>query len=777
MMLTEIFVENNPVDVSEDISALLTFAIDDIKDFSARNTTWSKTIVLPGTSRNNDLFGNIFEVNNGNFYDETLANIGINFNAAKSASCLMFQGGIQVFKGIFRIMEIVLDGDRIEYECALFGELGGLIAKMGNSKLEDLDFSAYDHVYNTASISNSWDAAKGSGVYYPLIDYGTYSVDKKDWDIKTFRPALYVKEYIDKIFAAAGYTYQCDLFNTPRFKTLIIPHNQKALTKVSNTILDTQEGPGEILLDSSVPRTADSVALFTFHGGLFTQSTDRKTFTYTGTSPLTAHMSWNFSGQFMANGSTTMKIFLRKNGLIAWWDSRLFYGSPTMVNYSRSYTGVTIQLNPGDVFDLRAEVSFNDPGMDFRLDVNTSNLTFTTDTGTTSPVALGDTVNMNFTTPKNILQKDFLASIIKLFNLYVYEDKDQIGKILIKPYTDFMDTNLSNAVDWTYKIDRSKPIRVKPMSELNARYYEFKYKNDSDYYNDQYSKRYNLNYGDYILDTAYEMTQEKTTVELIFSGTPLVGYIDEAKVYPTIFKQSNGNEETIDSNIRIMQSKKVLGVPTWTIKNGATVLDTYTSYGYAGHLDDPDAPANDLNFGAPYELYFTLAAGALNVNQFNVYWSPYMSEVTDKDSRLLTAYVKLNAIDINNLDFSKYIYIDGILYTVNKIADYNAYYPDECQVTLLKVIDTNAIAAAPSFNIEDQWISFPATGDEGTTLTDRTLQNKIITALFCGDKLLVASTSSNPDVNEYFFDTVQGKLTFGVPLQAGQIIQILFRTS
>ena len=47
--------------VSTEISALLSFALDDVKDFSSRNTTFSKTIVLPGTARNNKLFGHIYQ--------------------------------------------------------------------------------------------------------------------------------------------------------------------------------------------------------------------------------------------------------------------------------------------------------------------------------------------------------------------------------------------------------------------------------------------------------------------------------------------------------------------------------------------------------------------------------------------------------------------------------------------------------------------------------------------------------------------------------------------
>jgi hypothetical protein len=142
-----------------------------------------------------------------------------------------------------------------------------------------------------------------------------------------------------------------------------------------------------------------------------------------------------------------------------------------------------------------------------------------------------------------------------------------------------------------------------------------------------------------------------------------------------------------------MQVKKITDVDQWNILNdypeatgnisgGANL----TAYGYAGHLDDPDAPNVDLNFGATQELYFNLATGALSNNMFNAYYSSYMAEITDKDSRLLTAKFKLTEKDIFNLDFGKFIWIDGVLYRLIKIYDYSE--GELCKVDLLRVIYT-----------------------------------------------------------------------------------------
>jgi uncharacterized protein Yka (UPF0111/DUF47 family) len=51
----------------------------------------------------------------------------------------MEYNGVQVIKGTLRLLEIIVDGSLIDFEIALFGELGGFFAKLGNKKIEELE--------------------------------------------------------------------------------------------------------------------------------------------------------------------------------------------------------------------------------------------------------------------------------------------------------------------------------------------------------------------------------------------------------------------------------------------------------------------------------------------------------------------------------------------------------------------------------------------------------------------------------------------------------------
>ena len=674
--MIELFVEKQQVDINQSFSTLLTMSIDDIKDFGAKNTTFSKTIILPGTKRNNKLFGNIFCINAGNDYNPASSNISANFNPAISAQAMIFADNMQVFKGIFRILEIVVEDGFIEYECAVFGELGGFVSALGNKKLEELTMGITDQVWNETNISNSWNSISGTGVYYPLIDFGGVSTNKVDFDVTTFRPAMYVKQYIDKMITEAGYTYDFPMASTTLFQSLIVPCNTKRLTTITSSSFTSTT-------KSATYTGNDYIEYENLVLGDFTANAGNDSFTYTGTSALTCDITCVVKGVINTGSpsfTNILRIKLYQNGSVIKQQSVSVVTGYFPYTADLSLTGVTI--NPSDII----HVEFTCTNFTSNVVQAYSGLVITSSVATEVPLNYGDTIKFDMTIPKGILQKEFFSSICKMFNLYVFEDYEFEKKLKIYPFVDFYAD--ATAVDWSLKIDRSKAMRIKPMSELNARYYQYKYKQDNDHYAENYRKKYNVGHGDYIFDTQYEFAKETTSVELIFASSVLYQYSGTDKIYASIYKLSNSNnsEDKMDSVIRIMIAKKMTGVASWAIKNGATSLATYTAYGYAGHLNDPISPSFDLCFGPPAEINFSVATYP-SANLFNTYWSTYLAEITDKDSRLLTCTMKLNFKDIYKIDFSKLIWIDGVLYRINKIEDFNASNEDTCKVELLKIIN------------------------------------------------------------------------------------------
>jgi hypothetical protein len=670
MVSTEIYIEDYKLELSKELSTEFTYAIDDITDFGSRNTSFSKTISIAGNSTNNRVFGFVFDLGNANFTDNTLPNVNYNYNAAKAAQCRIFIDKIQVFKGTLRILEIIVDNKAIEYQCSVFGELGGFITALGNKRLQDLDFSAYNHTYNITNIKASWDTIAGSGYYYPLIDYGNVSTDKVNFQVTSYRPALYVKEYLQKIFSGTDYTYTLDLQEDEQqlFDRLVIPHNQKTLTKTTGDLnVATRTTDLEITGTSAV-------AFDTVTGSGLTVGGGGSTFTYSGSVSINLKMVYTFGGD-----STSGTFNIYKNSTIA---------------YSTNFVGAfgineefELLVNTGDVIIFRftnTAPNRDDPP----INLTEAQVSFFSDTLVPVPVNYNDALVINDTIPRGVFQRDFFLSIVKMFNLYVYEDTWNDKKIIIKPYINFYPDTSANALDWSNKIDRSKPLSIKPMSELNARYFNYKFKQDNDFYNENYTKKFNEGYGDRIYDTEYDFSKETDTLDVIFASSVLYQKVGTDKIYPAIYKVSDNNtkENSMDCVIRILQAKKITGRTSHNILNGVSVVDTITTYGYGGHLNDPFTPTNDINFGAPFEIQYT-ATTFPTANVFNAYHSNYIAEITSKDSKLLMCSALLNTLDINNLDFSKYIWIDGVLFRLNKVEGYNPMEYNTTKISLLKVIE------------------------------------------------------------------------------------------
>jgi len=722
--MTRIFVENQELDITSDISAQLNFAVDDLVNLDSKSSSFSKTIVIPGSVRNNLIFGNIFEFTNSNFPTDENPNVYYNYNASKSAQARIEINGLPAMKGVMRMMSIIIDRGVVEYEIVLFSELGGFISALGNKKLQDLDFSAYDVEWRVIPITDSWDNYNaGSGVVFPLIDYGNVSLNRHDYYFRAFRPAMFVKEYVDKIIDNSGYTYESDFLNTNFFKRLIIPNNDKDLLNkdLVNYVIgdlypfteDTGFLPTTRIIDIPFPSYTIS-GQFAFNSPNEFEYIDSQIRNVAITFNLVAYYEQEFEKPIGSNytfSASYSKLQCLKNGVsIADVDlpiaahvgdtGNLFQGNIDKI------IKVNVELNQYDKIKFRVISSTRSSSFiytsnwDTRILLNdrdsliTAHVNIVNDPAESVPYSYTDTLKINDTIPKNIFQKDFFTSLMKMFNLMIVESKLKDKHLIIIPNVDFY--YISNAIDWSDKINRNKPIKIKPMSEINARYYDFNYKGDNDYYNELYKKRWNQGYGDRQYDNGMDFATQNKKVEIIFSSSVLVGYPDEDKIVPVICKidqkgSAEEKEESIAHNLRIMQCKKMEGVSAYDIYEnitdpGASVLGSPTNYLYAGHFNDPDDVTSDLNFGSTKELFYALTTGALQNNIWNAFYSTYMAEITDKDARLVSGEIYLTETEIFNLDFRKLIFFDGALYKLYKLIDWVA--GDVCKVELLRVINT-----------------------------------------------------------------------------------------
>ena len=243
----QIYANNTLLDTYDDLELSLNYQITDITDITTRSTSFSKTIVIPGTANNNEFFKNIFELN----IDLSVSS----YNPKVAIPCSISIGDDQVFVGNMQLLKVIKNQKLVEYEIIITGILKNLLYNFGDYFLSDLDLSEYNHTRNKTTIEDSWDyqiiknqanfdaTGLGEGYVYPYINYGNSSNIGTTSYVYDQYPAIYVKTIIDKLFNFAGYSYSSRFFNTPYFKSLIVPftndkleYNASQLSGLTNTI-------------------------------------------------------------------------------------------------------------------------------------------------------------------------------------------------------------------------------------------------------------------------------------------------------------------------------------------------------------------------------------------------------------------------------------------------------------------------------------------------------------------------------------------------------------
>ncbi len=686
---TQIFLEGVALDLDRNVDIDFTYSITDISDFEKRTTTYSKTIVLPGTAHNNFLLGNYFDFNINNDYSNLIDNVGVNFNPLKKAFAKVTLDNVEVFVGVLRLLEITSKDGEIQYQCALFGSLGGLFTALGDRLLTDLDLSDLDHTYNISTITNSWDTTDlvADGFVYPSANYGIgVNATETEYDVTNFRPAVSVKRVFDEIIAQAGYTYQGDFWDSNNLDKLIIQNGEEKFSAFydqlasANYVQRTTNGALEITAISS-------------NGITINTTTDR--FINNTSNTINLKLTYDIKGtnampvftSCVINTSIVDSLSALKSTV----SDTISYGTGTTIEENNVFTRNVI-LEPGDSiqwFFAYVDILGGSTGSGYTLK-NTSIISANSLSSSSKiPVIYNTNILGASIVPEGIKQSDFIKSIINLLNLYIIQDPNNEFDLTFIPYNEFYTGEI---IDWTDKRDLAKGFSVKGSNEFIPKSYSFRYKDDADFYCKTYKNRYTANYGDLKYDTQNQFSKDDNPIELPFSLAPIVNTGNSTRLMAQLYDiNTDGSYKQVKCNPKLsFWGGKQAGGTTYSIKNGATVLTSGLSfYGYAGHIYNPFITSSgllwDLCFNPPREVYFNIGTYP-TLNLYHFYYKQFIDSQNNKDTKLVTLYLLLNAVDIMNLSFRKYVRMDNGIYYLNKIDGYNPLGNELTKVELLRLV-------------------------------------------------------------------------------------------
>lgn len=205
------------LDVKEGTAFPLNFQIGDIRDISKRQGNFSKTITLTGSKNNNNLLNH--------YYDVNIVEGTFNINAL--TTCAVIQDGIPIMEdcsmqltGVVKTQ--VTDGyeEQVTYEVLIKDSKADFFTAIANKELTDIDFSDFNHTYDAFNVVSRFSNTVANGFKYFLPGSGDATYNTQE-----FKPAIFAKVYLDRIFEDAGFTYSWPALSYDRFDKLFIPYN------------------------------------------------------------------------------------------------------------------------------------------------------------------------------------------------------------------------------------------------------------------------------------------------------------------------------------------------------------------------------------------------------------------------------------------------------------------------------------------------------------------------------------------------------------------------
>lgn len=238
-----------------DFPLAMTFQISDIKDLTSTTGDYSKTFKIPATKHNNKLLKHNY-----------IANIKKTADITENKRCRIMVNNLYSLVGLIRVTGIGGYGETPSYyDCVFYGSNVSWADGLSEKYMNELEWGSVGEglTYTKASIMDTWQDehcdSSTSPLVYPIVSYGDYNQDGMDRTIQLldtkhdhysssdaseigyygffdngdayetplpspdWRPAIFVKTTIDKIFSQEGLGYKLSstFMETDMFKRLV----------------------------------------------------------------------------------------------------------------------------------------------------------------------------------------------------------------------------------------------------------------------------------------------------------------------------------------------------------------------------------------------------------------------------------------------------------------------------------------------------------------------------------------------------------------------------
>ena len=691
------------LDTSENIPFRLDISAIQNNSIGSNFGLASQNITLPGTKNNNKFFQAAFNVNSPNVR-----------GFKRSIPCQVIQEGAAVFTGNLILNNVITDGVAdTNYDITLVNETVDFATLVSEQYLSELDYSDLDHDFTPLNVTasfNSDNSFLNGDVYYPLVDYGVdgtvpdmYNmhfggqVGKIDNQttpmvIQQFKPAIRVKAVIDKIFDSVNYEYSSSFFDSPEFSSIYMLTTNNDKNGVTSNSSQDAGFRASSNFNQTIAGGIGTTGLVQFNTDIY----DPLNQFNTTVSEFTAINSGQYA--FSANipfskgagvGFATFILRLKLNGTTI---AQQVYPVTNTPNGTFGFSTAAVTLVGGDVIKLDFEWSAVDfySGTPILLYLGASR-TFST---LYAPIAvIGTNVNMAQQIDPTVKSLDFLKGIIEKFNLVIEPKKNERNTLIVEPFDVWADAG--EVKDWSDKYDRAEKVSIKHPIASQPLKVTFNDSFDSDVLTTYAKENFNDErpYGSWTYTSNSDIPRGERKVGGFFAPLPTKGLPGADNIIvPQLYKLDTSGGRPYKFKPRLgyrINNQSAVGAASgeFYLKNpqGGNVL-AINNYATISHLQQyPANGCNSLHFdGKWWPFHQSVSDGFTEYGTYNQYWSRYINELYDDDSRLLTLNMNFKPTDLIDIQLNDKIFIDNAYYRINKISGFNISNDDTVKVELLK---------------------------------------------------------------------------------------------
>lgn len=735
------------LDLYENEPLNMNFSFSEIQDPTQKNSAYSQSFTIPGTKNNNQIFDFYYNLNA----------LPVNFDPNKKFEAIITWDGYEILRGNIRLNQVTIDKDEIIYDITFYNQVGDLAANIKDKFLFDLDFSSINYNYNDTVIpfcqvdpnlvgiagpfyppptysfqdGRTWwglynigyQYISGNSVNYtttPLVQFTPFSATSSSlsyiprrgyFDFSGtpvqdyyFKPTIQVKTLYELIVNQAGYDINSNFFNTSYFEKFYMP-----LKFLDETIYPVNaEKICYAFTAQTVSGTSIGVPFFM--------------------NPSTGVTCNNF------NLSATTQQFILPGEYAGQYEFQVSYtltsiASPPNSSFAQfvySATPVTVQalrfdlVQAGETQNVSLTLtpppysSTTNIGFYFQYeDMEISNFSFRISNGPRF-LKSGQTIDFKIEFPQDdYKQIDFITSINRYFNLVIVPNPDKPDELIIEPMIDYIGKGA--VLDWTTKIDHLQPMKITPTSSFINGTYEFQFKLDQDYANQNYNKASNRIFGTRKEKLNIDYKDDVTKFDYTF-GSPLdVTIVPAIPNMLTLSSFSKLNQQ--DSGGQIIQQFLPFKILPRLIFRGLTLPND--NYGFVGstgltpyqlwyHREIGTTRDEDrftlTNRFTTYPFYYSGLSHYLNfqgydvtgiqpaeyefpdaLDLYKIYYKEIVEDLTSQENKLFAAKIYLYPEEIKNLRFDEKILVDNTYFRINKISNYNLLEPSICDIELIKL--------------------------------------------------------------------------------------------